>query len=176
MELRAIREQMNALPPPAPAGSTIREWFAGLALGNPTLMQGLSADQWVAEALRLADELVSALAAPKVPTLQSMRAPTEKELLEWDAHHSESNLKKEHMAKETVIDAKVAARQALSRRSTLQFDAVLPAPLSVAPTPQQVLATRARGIVSGDTRYVMLGDGLTQDQTTTSHPKQRKNP
>lgn len=168
LELRAIREQMHALPPPAPAGTTIREWFAGLALGNPILMNGHEPDRRIAEAVRIADELVCALAAPRVPTMQSMRGPSDEELREWDAKVNEDNITKERMARETVVEARNVPGRSASRRSTLQFNAILPAPLSVAPSPQQVIAARARGLRSNSTRYVMLGDQLTQDPPVKS--------
>lgn len=76
MELRAIRQQMQESPPPPPYGTTVREWFTGLALMNPELMKGLNSVERITEAIRLADELVVALAAPRTPSQESMRVPT----------------------------------------------------------------------------------------------------
>jgi hypothetical protein len=84
MELRAIRQQMVESPPPPPAGATVREWFAGLALMNPELMRGLSMEERVTEAMRIADELANALAMPKAPTLESMAEPSASELEAWE--------------------------------------------------------------------------------------------
>ena len=77
MELRAIREQLNESPPPPPSGTTIREWFAGLALMNQVLMRDIEPAQRVNEAIRLADELMSALAAPRVPAPGSLDVPVD---------------------------------------------------------------------------------------------------
>ena len=75
MELRAIRGQLLESPPPAPSGASIREWFAGLALSNPELMRDIAPEDRVAEAVRLADELIGGLASPKVPNLDANGSP-----------------------------------------------------------------------------------------------------
>jgi len=79
MELRAIRQQMQESPPPPPHGTTVREWFTGLALMNPELMRGLTPEERVNEAIRLADDLIKALAAPRHPSQESMTVPTTEE-------------------------------------------------------------------------------------------------
>lgn len=73
MELRAIRAQMSESIPPAPSGTTIREWFAGLAMSNSELMKEIPVELRAREAVRLADELVAALAPPSLPSPESMK-------------------------------------------------------------------------------------------------------
>ena len=84
MELRAIRERMYESPPPPPNGTTVREWFAGLALASPELMKDVPMHERAAEAVRLADDLVKALAAPRMPSKESMAPPTEEAMALWD--------------------------------------------------------------------------------------------
>lgn len=79
MELRAIRKQMQESPPPPPTGTTVREWFAGLALMNPELMHGIPHAERPQEAVRLADELVRALSFMKTPSQESMTVPSTEE-------------------------------------------------------------------------------------------------
>lgn len=85
MELQAIRNASGDSPPPAPAGTTVREWFAGLALSNQTLMDNVPPGERAVEAVRLADELIAALSAPRVPSQESLAAPSEEELSDWSA-------------------------------------------------------------------------------------------
>jgi hypothetical protein len=84
LELRSVRAGLHESPPPAPSGTTIREWFAGLALMNPELMRGLEPNERALEATRLADELIAALAAPRVPATVSLAPPSDAEMAEWD--------------------------------------------------------------------------------------------
>lgn len=118
MELRAIREQVQESPPPPPAGATVREWFAGLALMNPALMEGLGPHARAVEAVRLADELIKALAAPRVPSQESMAAPTEVEMEQWDAHVASERETKERRERATNPDIKPAKR---TRTAAYQF-------------------------------------------------------
>src|SRR5579864_6062291 len=106
MELRAIRTGMDESPPPPPAGASVREWFAGLALMNPALMQDLSPVERAAEAVRLADELIKALACPRVPSQESMAAPSEAEMVEWDKKVADDNEAKARRGRETQPDIK----------------------------------------------------------------------
>lgn len=108
MEMRAIisRERVFASPPPAPAGTTLREWFAGLALGNPELMTGIDPAGRIAESLRIADELIVALAARKSPSKESMAAPSEEEMQRWDEHVAEEKSTKERQSRATMPDLK----------------------------------------------------------------------
>lgn len=83
VEIASLGEgRLNNAPAP-PADITMRQWFAGLALGNPELMKGVPQGKRVSEALRLADEMTLALKT-KVPTVESMAAPTEVEMQHWD--------------------------------------------------------------------------------------------
>lgn len=86
-EMKAIISSSRSLVerPPAPNGSSLREWFAGLALGNPELMRDIDRDFRVKESLRIADELIAALAAPRTPSKESMEAPSEEEMKAWSA-------------------------------------------------------------------------------------------
>jgi len=86
MDLHAIRGSMNESPPPPPPGMATREWFAGLALMNAELMRAVPATMRVAEAVRLADELMAALAVPRLPSQESMAAPSETDMGAWDQH------------------------------------------------------------------------------------------
>lgn len=99
MELQAIgSDTQDHLPPPNK--SSLRDWFAGLALGNAELMKDVPLEQRAAEAVRLADELVVALAAPRAPSLQSMAAPSEQEMCAWDAALEKQEKQKIPTAKE----------------------------------------------------------------------------
>lgn len=69
---------------PPPGDCTLREWFAGLALMNATLMAGVPASKRVGIAMRCADELVKALKSSTVPSPESVRPPTHVELAKWD--------------------------------------------------------------------------------------------
>jgi hypothetical protein len=102
MELQAIRGSMNESPPPPPAGASVREWFAGLALMNSELMKDLPSAARAVEAVRLADELILALAAPRVPSQESMAAPTEAKLLEWSGKIADKREAKVRQGRETV--------------------------------------------------------------------------
>lgn len=75
-KFRAVRGSMNESPPPPPSRATMREWFAGLALMNAELMQGVAPDQRGAEAVCIADQLIAALEAPRTPSSDSVAAPT----------------------------------------------------------------------------------------------------
>lgn len=94
IEFAEISMGRLASPPAPPAGTNMRAWFAGLALGNPELMKNVPAERLTQEALRLADELMAAL-TPRVPTEKSLDAPTEAEMQVWDKRINEQ-------ARETV--------------------------------------------------------------------------
>jgi|SRR5581483_59161 len=122
MELRLIRQQMQESPPPPPAGTTVREWFAGLALMNPALMRDLNPAERVTEAIRLADELVRALAVPRTPSQESMAAPSTEEALAraWNGMAAAMG------APETIKDDDRRERQTIrpgKRRTSAQYDA-----------------------------------------------------
>ena len=105
---------MNESPPPPPTGATVREWFAGLALMNPTLMQDLSPTERAVEAARLADELVRALAVPRMPTQESLAAPSAEEMAAWDTQVAEARVTAERQSKATMPD--------IRRRKTAAYD------------------------------------------------------
>lgn len=87
IQLKSIMEHIKAAqsPPPAPANTSLREWFTGLVVANPVIMNGIAPENRVAEAIRIADDLMKALAAPRAPSLESMAAPSEEEMQHWDA-------------------------------------------------------------------------------------------
>ncbi len=121
MEIRAIRNILNESPPPPPAGTTLREWFAGLAL-TTELMKDIPAELRVREAVRLADELIKALAAPRVPSQESMAAPTQADMEAWDSEVGVAKGREDNSRRATVPEGiKV-------RRPTLAFDSLPPAP------------------------------------------------
>lgn len=82
-KVEIMRETMKESPPPA-TGISMRQWFAGLAIANPVLMKDIPESQRITEAVRLADELILALVPARVPTRNSMRAPTRRELRAWE--------------------------------------------------------------------------------------------
>jgi len=109
MELRSIAKSVSDNRTPPPANITMREWFAGLALGNSELMKEIPVHLRPVEAVRLADEMMSALMKPKVPTLESMAAPSEEEMQRWDAAVAE---KKAEAEKEKEV-AEARGRQTM---------------------------------------------------------------
>lgn len=128
MELRAIRAQMNESPPPPPAGASVREWFAGLALMNPELMKDMNPVERAVEAVRLADELIRALAAPRMPSKESLAAPTEAEMAEWDKKVADDNEAKSRRSRATQPDIK-------GRKKTAAYEfGMLPPPNSTPPS------------------------------------------
>lgn len=123
LELRAIvdRERVFASPPPAPAGTSLREWFAGLAMGNPELMRDIDPTARATEALRVADELIGALQTPRQPSAASMEAPSEEEMVKWDEAVAEAKETKERQSRATMPEMK--ARRP-SRTKTLMGVAI----------------------------------------------------
>lgn len=170
MELRAIRQQMAESPPPPPAGATVREWFAGLALMNPELMKGLSPTERVAEAARIADELARALLTPKVPSLESMASPTEAEMEKWDTAVAEKREAEERQGRAT-------APQGLKpkRTQTAAYGSFVPRDALPPPTAASVHFKRASDHLARATRtgvpafnpnaglYSSLGEGAGED-------------
>lgn len=92
IESERLADRVTPVPPP-PAGATLREWFAGLALSNPALMNGIDQDARATEAVRIADELVKALAFQRAPSQESMAAPTEEALAAWSEQIQERALR-----------------------------------------------------------------------------------
>lgn len=125
VELQAIimREKVFASPPPAPAGTSLRAWFAGLALGNPEVMRDVEPGSRVMEALRVADQLIAALETARVPTLESMAAPSEEEMQKWDAAVAEANETRERQTRATMPELRVKKQ---SRTKTLMGVAIDP--------------------------------------------------
>lgn len=146
MELNAIRKQLVESPPPAPSGTSIREWFAGLAMMNPVLMAGVPAVERAAEAVRLADQLIAALAAPRMPSPESLKPPPREDMANWERQLSEANSQKERQARVTcpaIRKAKVPLPSEMSvppapvsRNPTMRFGAILPPPIG-APLPPE---------------------------------------
>lgn len=89
-------------PPPPPQGISMREWFAGLALGNPELMKDVPAASQVATAIKIADELMKTLAASKVPSRESLEPPTEKQLEVWEEKIKVDSQRTMSQRKETI--------------------------------------------------------------------------
>jgi len=127
-EIRAIRQGMQESPPPAPSGTTVREWFAGLALASHVIMKDIPVELRAQEAVRIADELIKALRAPKVPTLESMASPTADEMLQWEGKIEEDRVKKERQSRATVPPFRALKSPPSSRTPTTKFGAVLPPP------------------------------------------------
>lgn len=165
MEIRVLRDNMLESPPPPPPGTTMREWFTGLAIANPELMKDVPPGERVAEAMRLADELIVALSAPRVPQLDTMRPPSRKEMKEW-----EKTLK---VNKAAVIrknfDTCPAAPNA-RRRVPETSDAMLPPPLrpetctSLPPLPPFKLPMQGGKHLPATSRYSSLQDDVMQPQ------------
>lgn len=130
-ELRNIirNERVFASPPPAPVGTSLREWFAGLALGNPEVMRDVERSCQADEALRIADELLGALVAPRQPT--KVMPLTKEEMQRWDAAFAESNETKERQSRATIPQLNLVRREDQSK--TLIDDAVPVHPGSIPP-------------------------------------------
>jgi hypothetical protein len=132
MELRAIRSQLQESPPPPPAGVTVREWFAGLAMMNPELMRDLSPMERVTEAVRLADELIKALSCPRTPSQESMAVPIEEEGLRqsWDNMANAVNASHDKERRERTTKPEIR------RRATAAYDfrATIPPPPPTTPS------------------------------------------
>lgn len=135
-----MREKVFASPPPAPAGTTLREWFAGLAMGNPEIMKDIEPSARIQEALRVADELIKALGMARVPTLESMAAPSEEEMQAWDDHIAEQRETKERQSRATVPDLKAKKP---NRTKTLMGVAIDPNALPPVPPPVTVRERRS---------------------------------
>lgn len=138
--LKELREQLPASPPPAPHNASIREWFAGLALMNPVLMAGIPEEKRAGEAVRLADQLIAALATPRVPSLSTMAAPTEAEMEKWEQFIAENKAKTDLQKQDTVP---AIMRSGKNRRATVKFGAVLPSPDGAALPPPASISYRS---------------------------------
>lgn len=90
---KLVNDMRETPPPPATTG--LKEWFAGLALGNPEIMRDVPPEKRVEEAVRLASELISALAQPRTPSTDVFKVPTVTELTTWSE-------KIEHRTRATV--------------------------------------------------------------------------
>lgn len=157
-QFKAFRNQnpnhLYADPPPPPVGASMREWFVGLALMNPALMTEVPLHLRAIEAVKLADELLAALAAPRTPSLESLKPPTENELEKWSEHVTKVNEKNAFSRRDTRPAAPISARQrannplketqqstkfpepaASSRRPTDRFGDVLPLPVGASAMP-----------------------------------------
>lgn len=111
MELKAIRDQLLESPPPPPSGTSVREWFAGLALSNPSLMKDVEPTERAAEAVRLADELLRALLQPRVP--QGIDGPTEDDLRRWEKRLADDAASTTRRNRQTLPDQSRAKKQAI---------------------------------------------------------------
>ncbi len=126
-----INQQRNELPtppPPAPAGTTLREWFAGLALGNVELMRGVASEQRASVALRIADELISALTAPRRLSPTSLLSPSEDDMKRWDASLAEIRNAQARQARDTLPDVKRDIRAHSQTKKTIIGVAIPPNP------------------------------------------------
>lgn len=111
MELAAIRQKMNESPPPPPAGTSVREWFAGLALASNELMKDIDPSMRAAEAVRLADELADALVVARLPDPSSTAAPTEEEMTAWETSVANAKEGTARRARDTVPQGLRAIRK-----------------------------------------------------------------
>lgn len=84
LELKSVSIGRNDPAPPPPSGASMRDWFAGLALGNPELMKNVSPAMRIKEAIRLADEMTAALRVQRTPTIVSMAPPSPAEMTAWE--------------------------------------------------------------------------------------------
>lgn len=79
MKSLGLNETIDAMrrkeTPPPPAGASLREWFAGIALSNPELMKDVPPEQRTSVAVKVADEMMSALMAPRTPTGTKLNVP-----------------------------------------------------------------------------------------------------
>ena len=150
MEIRALRQRMDEQPPPAPAGTSIREWFAGLVMASPELMKDVPLNERAKVAVQLADELTLALQAPRCPTQESMRAPSDKEMSAWE----QSVGRADRQSRATVPELKKARPM-----SSLNFGEVMP-PLSVS---HPSMFPSARQALPAPTGYRFSDGDVTED-------------
>lgn len=155
MEIQAIRARMNESPPPPPAGTSVREWFAGLAFCCPDLMKDVPVTLRSAEAVRLADDLIKALATPRVPTADSMAAPSKEVMEEWEADIAEQAEKKAKSTRETVPGLKAQRRATREYSFGNAFGSMLPPP----PEPPPVVRSPR---LPAPSSYSSLRDDLTK--------------
>jgi hypothetical protein len=168
-ELRAIANGFNEAPPPAPPTASIREWFAGLALMNPTLMQDFAPGDRAKEAVRLADELMFALQSPRVPHEDLMRDPKADIVprVAVDPQHRPTNpegIRPPKTVSPTVPSMRpptmpAGAPSPSMRAATVQFGAVLPPPATMRP---KALVTGHRGLPA-QSSYSRMGEGVDDE-------------
>ncbi len=133
---------MNESPPPPPSGTSVREWFAGLALMNPTLMSGLSPCERAVEAVRLADELVRALVAPRTPSQESMSVPVEGVGLNQSWNDMAHNITSANKKSKQVKAQNRETQPDLQRRQTSGYDSnILRSSIPPPPPPRQTEPT-----------------------------------
>lgn len=136
VELRTIIEterQLVSPPPipPAPAGSSLREWFAGLALSNPLLMRDIDIDCREIEAVRIADEMMRALRTPRVPSQESMRSPSESDLNAWSERLIPINEERERRVRATIPELPTRKTPSMYPRT---LTGLVPPPLQASPS------------------------------------------
>jgi len=165
MEIRALVGAFNEFAPLPPSDVTMREWFAGLALMNPILMNAVEPDARAQEAVRLADELMQALKSPRVPHEDLMRDPKADIVprITVEPQHRPTNpegIRPPKMVAPTVPSMRpptmpAGAISPSMRAATVQFGAVLPPPATMRPKTPTV---GNRGLPARSS-YSRIGEG-----------------
>lgn len=171
IEMKAlIQQQLVALrtpPPLAPAGTSLREWFAGLAIGNVELMKDIDRERYGTEALRIADQLLFALATPRQPTVESMAALSDEQMEAWSAKIVAENLAKVDKHDRNTVREMQAVTVAPSKRSKTLLGVAVPSN----PPPNYVPPLASRPAAAGRMKS-MLPDAATEPAIRTIRPGQ----
>lgn len=175
MELKAVREQLGGSPPPPPHGTGVREWFAGLAISNPILMKDVPHAERAKEAVRLADELMAALATPRMPTLESLAPPSDAEMSVWEKKITDDKESLARINRDTVPHGMKAKSKTPTIKDISRVNGLsLSTPFSpVSMFPQALISTDPppvvvrRGDLPAPTRYSLTQDTQGDDISVT---------
>jgi len=118
----------------------LREWFAGLAIGNVELMRGVDPEHRALVALKVADQLINALAAPRRLSPTSLMSPSDDDMKRWDASLAEIRAAQDRQARDTLPSAKRV--QSSTKKTILGVAAPSNPPVGYVPTPSATPMTR----------------------------------
>lgn len=69
----AIEEMKRPETPPPPSTASLRDWFVGIALANTEIMKNVPPENVVKVAMKIADDLMSALMSPRTPSGSALK-------------------------------------------------------------------------------------------------------